>query len=407
MRDLMLGMTLCLVASAALGQTAKLAAPKDPAVNAPPLVQLQSDGRVTFRLVAPDAIRVDVRGDFPAGAEPSITPLTKGENGVWSATIGATKPEVHHYSFYVDGLLLNDPQRSLTKYGIPTGPNSSLLAVNDVSHGTLTHIWYDSPSLRMKRRALVYTPPGYETGEVRYPVLYLLHGSGGDEDDWSSFGRAPEIADNLIASGRMKPTIIVMPNGNENQSASPDYVTLPASPPGHSSGPFAQDLLFTDVIAFVDKTFRTLNDPNDRAIAGLSMGGGQTMWTAFHHLDKFAWVESFSGGYFFGDSMTMIPPPADASNLRGPVSWQTRSFDPDKMMAALPDLTPAANERLKLFRITIGDNDPLIFQQRLLKRTLEGKGIHVSATEVPGYSHEWAFWRLALIDLLPRLFQSS
>jgi enterochelin esterase family protein len=375
--------------------------------------EILPDGRVIFRLAAPDAAKVEVRGNFPSGFEPSIVPMIRDANGVWSATVGPLSPEFRFYNFYVDGAPLLDPRNPHTRRDglqvasslIVPGAESALLSVNNVPHGTLAQVWYDSPTLKMKRRVYIYTPPGYEAGRSRYPVLYLLHGAGGDEDAWTNNGRAPQILDNLIASGRMKPMIVVMPNGNASQSASQDYVTLAAPPNPNGSMAFA-DSVVSDLIPFVDKTYRTRTDRDNRAIAGLSMGGGHTLWTAFHHLDHFAWVTSFSGAYSLvpGAAIT-IPPPPNAADLRQP--GLTQSFDPDKLFAALPDLTSAANARLKLFSMYIGSHDGLLTQQRLLKSTLDAKRIHVTATEVPGYIHEWAFWRVALIDLLPRLFQPS
>jgi enterochelin esterase family protein len=154
----------------------------------------------------------------------------------------------------------------------------------------------------------------------------------------------------------------------------------------------------------VDKTFRTLTDRDHRAIAGLSMGGRHTLWAAFHHLDRFAWVASLSGAYSLvpGSAIT-IPPPPNAAELRQP--GITQSVDPDKLFAALPELTSAANARLKLFYLNIGAHDGPVTQQRVLKLALDAKGIHAVAAETPGYIHEWAFWRVAMIDLAPRLFK--
>ena len=414
MRVLIAAVVMAASASAAIAQQA----PASQLAPAPVVQQVQSpeilpDGRVTFRLAAPDAAKVEVRGNFPSGFQPSIVPMTKGENGVWSATVGPLKPEFRFYNFYVDGAPLVDPRNPHTRRDglqvasslIVPGAQSNLLAVNDVPHGTVAAVWYDSPALKLKRRTYVYTPPGYEAGKGRYPVLYLLHGAGGDEDAWTSNGRAPQIFDNLIASGRMKPMIVVMPNGNAGQSASQDYVTRPAAATPMDAMAFPESIV-SDLIPFVDRTYRTRPDRDNRAIAGLSMGGGHTFYTAFHHLDHFAWVTGMSGAYHIvpGAAVT-IPPPPNAANLRQP--GITQSFDPDKLLAALPDLTPAANNRLKLFSVTIGEHDGLITQQRLLKTTLEARGIHVTATEVPGYIHEWAFWRVALIDLMPRLFQPA
>jgi enterochelin esterase family protein len=330
-------------------------------------------------------------------------------------TVGPLKPEYRFYNFYVDGAPLVDPRNPHTRrdglqvasYLIVPGPESSLLSVNDVPHGTVAQVWYDSPSLKMARRAFVYTPPGYEAGKGRYPVLYLQHGGGGDEDAWNTNGRVPQIFDNLIAAGKMKPMIVVMPNGNANQSASQDYVTRTAGPAVAVNAlptmPFP-DSIVSDLIPFMDRTYRTVANRDNRAIVGLSNGSAQIMWAAFHRGDNFGWVASFSGAYgnMPGVGIT-IPPPPNAADLRQP--GITSSFDPDKLFAALPGLTPAANGRLKMFSMYIGAHDGLITQQRLLKAQLDARGIKVTATETPGYIHEWAFWRVSLIDVASKLFQ--
>jgi enterochelin esterase family protein len=254
----------------------------------------------------------------------------------------------------------------------------------------------------MARRTFVYTPPGYEQTRKRFPVLYLLHGGYGDESAWVSNGRVPQILDNLIAEKRIQPMIVVMPNGNATQSASPEYVEDP-EPQGSFFNMAFPDSLVDDLLPFIDATYRSLAGRENRAIAGLSMGGAHALWAAFHHLDKFSWVESMSGGYMIlPDAGVYGTEPAPAglpANLRMPMS-----IDPKKVLADLPDLLPAANVKLHLFALTTGDKDFLAQQQRVLQAELQAKGIRADVTEVPGYSHEWTFWRRALVDMLPRLF---
>ncbi|MGA3159178.1 MAG: alpha/beta hydrolase-fold protein [Steroidobacteraceae bacterium] len=390
-------------------------APSAKTVKSP---ELLPDGRIIFRLVAPDAQKVTLHANFPSGYEPSILPLTKDEDGVWSITVGPLAPAIRFYNFYVDGVAALDPSNPHTRRDginvantlIIPGEASALESVNDVPHGTIALIWYPSPSLKLTRRATLYLPPGYESTKGRYPVLYLLHGGGGDEDAWTSNGRAPQILDNLIASGKAKPMIVVMPNGNSNQSASQDYVTtpVPPNPPGTrtSMAMAYADSLVSDLIPYIDRTYRTRPDREHRAIAGLSMGGGQTLWAAFHHIDQFAWIEAMSATVTFipGAGLT-VAPPANAAELRAP--GLTESFDPEKLLAALPELRPSANAKLRRFAITIGEHDGLTTQFHLLEHTLDQQGIHVTATVVPGYIHEWAFWRIALSDMLPKLFQPA
>jgi enterochelin esterase-like enzyme len=417
MRTLLLAALASATAAAALAQApaGPSQAPASQLAPAPVVAQVQSpeilpDGQVTFRLAAPDAATVELRGNFPSGFEPSIVPMTKGADGVWTATVGPLKPEFRFYNFYADGAPVVDPRNAHTRRDglqiastlIVPGPESALLSVADVPHGTVSQAWYASPALKMNRRVYVYTPPGYEAGRARYPVLYLLHGAGGDEDAWTSNGRAPQILDNLIAAGRIKPMIVVMPNGNAQQSASQDYVNRPEPP--ISLGTAFPDSLVNDLVPFVDRTYRTRTDRDSRAIAGLSMGGGHTMWAAFHHLDRFAWVGAFSSAYGLipGVGVPAPMPPASAG-LRQPGLGQ--SIDADKLFAALPDLNPSANGRLKLFYMSIGAHDGLVVGQHALNDALAAKGIRSTYVEAPGYIHEWAFWRVTLIDFLPRLFR--
>ena len=390
-------------------------APSGTVVKSP---ELLPDGHVTFRLAAPAAQKVELHGNFPSGFQPSVLPMTRSTDGIWEITVGPLAPAFLFYSFYVDGVPALDPSNPHTRRDgvnvastlIVPGDASMVESVNDVPHGTVALVWYPSPSLKHTRRATVYLPAGYERATQRYPVLYLLHGGGGDEDAWTSNGRAPQILDNLIAAGKAKPMIVVMPNGNTNQSASQDYVTTPATPnpPGGTTAMSMAfpDSIVSDLIPFVDHTYRTYSDREHRAIAGLSMGGGQTMWAAFTHIKQFAWVETMSSTVSIipGAGLTS-PLPPNVADLRPP--GLTETFDPEKLLTALPDLRPSANAKLRRFAMTIGEHDGLSTQFRLLKDTLDAQGIHVTATVVPGYIHEWAFWRLALANMLPTLFQPA
>ena len=404
-----------MLASAALAQAPPppAAAPASPPIAAPNALspELQPDGRVTFRLAAPDAVKVELRGSF-RGAVPFPTPMSKGADGLWSATIGPLTPGFFTYEFSVDGVRALDPRNPHTRRDgmnvasvlMVQGAASDLLAVKNVPHGTVAQIWYPSPSLKLTRRTVVYTPPGYEGGRSRYPVLYLLHGGGGDEDAWLSNGRVAQILDNLIAEGRVRPMIVVMPNGNATQSASADYMTV-TEPTGSFLNMAFADSLATDLVPFIDRTYRTLADRDDRAISGLSMGGAHAVWAAFHHIDQFAWVDSMSGGYMIipgAGVYTATANPATPPGFKLPTG-----IDADKLVGVLPDLTPAANAKLKLFVMTIGANDGLAPQQLALKAALDARGIKSEASVIPGYNHEWPFWRISLIDLLPRLFKPA
>ncbi len=386
--------------------------------------EIREDGRVTFRLWAPEAEAVMVRnttggyGDWPDGNE---VPMAQDEQGVWSATIGPLAPEYYTYVFVINGVQALDPanwfiMRDGIRYSsslrVP-GPTSALYDVNDVPHGTLAQVWYPSPSMELTRRMYIYTPPGYEAGDDRYPVLYLLHGGGSDEDAWTNMGRAPQILDNLLAQGKIRPMIVVMTNGSPVQKASPDFVS---PPPGWRPGPPATttsgrpgilrfpDSLVKDVIPFVDARYRTLADREHRAIAGLSMGGAQTMYAAFSNLDWFAWVGVFSGGFPLLPGVSVeIPAPANAAQLRGPDI--TRTLDPDKFAALVPNIEASVNARLRLFYLAIGTEDGLITTHGALKKLLDARGVRYDLVERAGYAHEWRFWRLCLADLAQKLFR--
>jgi enterochelin esterase-like enzyme len=391
---------------------------------APRSPEIAPDGKVTFRLSAPDAARVIARNftggfaDWPAGND--VT-MAKGDNGVWSATIGPLKPEYYTYAFVVDGVRTLDPQnpihmRNGTSYfnvlRVP-GELTDDYAINNVPHGTVAQVWYPSPMLKLTRRLYVYTPPGYETGKARFPVLYLLHGGGGDEGDWTNLGRAPQILDNLISRGQAKPMIVVMTNENATQMASPEVGAVPASaaPPGNSMQgqamlTFPQSII-ADLMPFIDRAFRTLPGRMNRAIAGLSMGGGMTLLAAFNHLDQFSWVGTFSAGLppMPGVAVPINPPPPNAASLRGPDINNT--IDKQKLAALLPQLNSAANARLRLYYISIGAQDGLITAHNAYKELLKEKGVNATIVETQGYGHEWAFWRITLKDFAPRLFQAQ
>ena len=391
------------------GRAGRARAPRSP--------EILADGRITFRLSAPRATEVVLSGDWPDG---SSNPMTKDSQGVWSVTIGPLKPEMHSYSFVVNGVRAMDGQNARFKRDgsrfqnilIIPGPQSSLYEVNDVPHGTVAQIWYESPSLNLTRRMYVYTPPNYEQGKSRYPVLYLLHGAGGDEDAWSSNGRATQIMDNLIAQGKAKPMIVVMTNGNATQTASPDLAALPAKAPGRSApqdrGGFSSglsafsDSILADVVPYIESHYRVLANRESRAIAGLSMGGAQALYAGLRNIDKFAWVAGFSGAYVLWPGvMTSIPPTA---GLSGPGIGQ--GLDLDTVEKLFPGLAEDSS-KLDLFYISVGSEDGLIAANHQLKEWLEGKKVKFTYIETPGYAHVWSYWRISLADFASRLFQTK
>jgi enterochelin esterase family protein len=326
--------------AAAPGQQAPAAAAAPQAARPAPLKspEIHPDRTVTFRLRAPNASEVTVNGSWDGGTD---IKMTKDGEGVWSATVGPLAPQLWGYWFMVDGVKALDPsngetQRDGSRYDnllMISGPESEWWDFKDVPHGTVQAVWYPSPTLKMdRRRMMVYLPPGYEDGTQKYPVLYLLHGGGGDEDAWLTMGRANIIMDNLIAAKKARPMIVVMPNGNATQSVSQGFgfgptparqqVVAPAPPPvqaaaqqggqagagragGAGGGRGGQpqvyegsypESLVKDVIPFVEKRFRVIADAGDRAIAGLSMGGGHTLMATNNNPGKFAYIGVFSAG---------------------------------------------------------------------------------------------------------------
>lgn len=262
---------------------------------------------ITFKLLAPNAKEVVVEADFfekvkrqtPFGMmeTPGQIPMVKGQDGVWTYTTSMPSPELHTYCFYVDGMRMLDPSNvymirdiaTYTNYFLVDGELSQNYFVREVPHGTVSKVWYPSPTLGMERRRMtVYTPAGYEDSNKQYPVLYLLHGAGGDENAWSELGRAIQILDNLIAQGKAEPMIVVMPNGNGAQGAVPgEYPNSMYKPsfanPKTMEGSFEK--AFPDIMKYVESHYRTINDKNHRAIAGLSMGGFHSLYISANNPD--------------------------------------------------------------------------------------------------------------------------
>jgi enterochelin esterase-like enzyme len=372
---------------------------------------IASDNRVTFRISAPQATSVTVRGDFGDAAQ-----MTKDEQGIWSVTVGPLQPEMYSYTFNVDGVTVLDTSsfqlsRDTTMNQnllIVPGEGSDLYIVKDVPHGTVSKVWYDSPILRMRRRMVVYTPPGYETGDEKYPVLYVLHGGGGDEEQWLRMARVPQIFDNLIASGKAKPMIVVMPNGNANQAAASDAAPsalgarrsgTDAPAPGArgagggAAGGYSEASLSViaeeyvkSVGAFIDKNYRVLPGSENRAITGLSMGGGHAFYTGMKNLDYYDWVGEFSTSMFGGLQSTGI------------------DYDLDTAIGGVFKDPANINKKLKLLYISCGRDDPRLNATKEMTEALRKRGIKVVYTDWPG-AHEWKVWRNGLADMAKILFQ--
>jgi enterochelin esterase family protein len=382
--------------------------------------ELLPDKRVTFRLWAPEAKAVNVSGDWKDGAS---VPMTKGADGVWSATVGPLASELYTYAFVSDGLRSRDVRNSRFNVGgsqlVVPGTPGSLYDVNDVPHGTVAQVWYDASTLNSTRRMNVYTPPGYEKSTTRYPVLYLLHGYGGSEDEWLDGGRATQILDNLIAQGKAKPMIVVMPNGHPGQKASvsliPSGALAPMGPPAPGSRPApasgaqagvgeglvaVTNSLMADVIPYVEANYRVLTDRENRAVAGLSMGGAQALYAGLRNIDKFAWVGGFSGAFVLWPGARASAP--SSSPAAGPGTPQLLD------LAAVDKLWPslaADGSRLRLLYLTTGDEDFLLDSIRQFKGWLDKQHIKHRYIETPGYGHVWSYWRINLADLASQLFR--
>ncbi|MFM2289830.1 MAG: hypothetical protein RL684_2973 [Pseudomonadota bacterium] len=391
---------------------------------------IHADGTVTFRLKAPDATHVVLNGDWPGGAQESKVPLVKDEQGMWSVTVGPIQPDLWTYSFSVDGIKVPDdinPHYWYDRWGstfgsllLVPGPGSHDYETQEVPHGTVSAAWYPAPSLKIAaRRAYVYTPAGYETGHVRYPVLYL---SSNEETGWLMLARAPTILDNLIASGRSKPMIVVMLNTQPDLAASTDAIDEPLpstigrpsrnlqerNPHGgrvsSAAFPSGGTSIADDLVPFIDKRYRTLADRDHRAVAGLSASGAASFYGAMSNVRVFGSVGLFSGGLPALPGVWLaVPTPANAAQFYVGGPDINQSADMDKVAALLPGMDAKADFRLLYF--AVGTNDPLLNTQRLLTKLLDERGVKHVALEVPGNRHDWRFWRWCLVDFAPRLFR--
>jgi enterochelin esterase-like enzyme len=369
--------------------------------------EVSADRRVTFRILAPDAQKVELRspGDIPGIGGRGVAPpeLTKGAEGVWERTFGPLPAGAYRYVFTVNGVTVvdsrnpNTSQTNTTVYSLAVVPGSDVFDTKNVPHGAVASVHYNSTALGGIRRMHVYTPPGYETSRERYPVFYLLHGAGDVDDSWSSVGRAGFILDNLIASNKAKPMIVVMPAGHVNGAGAALGGKVPEAAvqgmPGVGTGPdpFANDFL-TDLLPYVEKNYRVLTDRPNRAIAGLSMGGNQTLNIAIPHLEKFAYVGVFSSGIITG--------------ARGAAPAQTGPFAESWEKQHLTELDNAASKRgLNLLWFSTGKEDGLIPTTRNTVELLKKHGFKPVYLESEG-AHTWLNWRDYLSAFAPQLFQA-
>jgi enterochelin esterase-like enzyme len=373
---------LLLTTAAALAQPPDNSRPAASNVLNAAYPRVHPDGRATFRLAAPNAAKVQLAGAV------SATPIdmTKGADGAWTVTTPPIVPGFHYYWFLVDGVQMNDPgadaffgwQRPTSGIEIPT-PGEDFFQPKDVPHGQVRMTWYLSKTTGQWRRAMVYTPPDYETAaRTRYPVLYLQHGAGEDETGWTKQGRANFILDNLLAAKKAKPMIVVMDRG---------YATRPGdAPAGVGRGPAGvlspsafESVIVDDLIPHIDRTFRTQTDRGRRAMAGLSMGSMQTLQITLRNLDKFSWI-----GFFSGAAIT-----ADLDTAYNGVFKDAAAF----------------NKRVHLLWMGAGTAEERLVQSLAASHAqLDKKGIKHVIYNSEGTAHEWHTWRRHLHDFLPRLW---
>jgi enterochelin esterase family protein len=363
--------------------------------------EVAADRHITFRVYAPhaDSVRLSA-GDIPGQGSGAI--LTKGDNGVWEATIGPIDPGAYRYTLNVNGVPTVDPRNpsvsesNNTVWSVVYVPGSDFMDTTNVPHGAVATITYYSSALSKFRRMHIYTPPGYEEGKGKYPVFYLLHGAGDSDDSWSSEGRAGFILDNLIAAKKAVPMIVVMPAGHTRGAG----MGFSQPRPGSATPPdeFTQDFT-TDIMPYVESHYRTINDRAHRAIAGLSMGGMQTLNIAIPHLKNFAYIGVFSSG-LFGIVGQNRPGAPGAST---PVAPTAQSFPWEEEHRAILD-DAGLKPGVKLFWFGTGKDDFLLATSKATADMFKKHGFAVEFEESTG-AHTWINWRNYLNGFAPRLFR--
>lgn len=347
---------------------------------APPLrsPEVHADRRVTFRLLAPKADEVALTCECVADRHA----MQKDAAGVWSVTVGPVAPDIYEYEFWLDGVQLVDPRNNLVKTNSRPSASSSILTVADagpsfydvkpVAHGAIDIRWYPSKTVNGVRRVHVYTPPGYARGSNRLPVLYLLHGADGDDASWTGLGRAAQIIDNLIADGKMTPVVVVMPFGY----AHPTTAGVAAD---RQREDFERDLV-EDLIPFVQAQYRVRTDRANRALVGLSMGGGQALTIGLRRTDLFSRIAGFSAA---------VPRALDGSPL-----------------AALTTDARKVNSSVALLWIGCGTEDGLFAPNKAFSDLLTARGVRHAFRATDG-AHTWIVWRKYLLEVAPQLFPES
>jgi len=379
-RSLVTGIMLAVV-SIAMGQP-----PRGPLANSP---QVLPDKKVTFRYIAPLAKEVKLSGQFLTGQ----VPMVKDANGMWSVTVGPVRPDIYPYSFNVDGVTVMDPGN---EYFFPNerfkgslldvpGFTPLIHSVRDVPHGAVNYEYY--PSVQGTIGSLVvYTPPGYDKNPTKkYPVFYLISGTTDTEEDWFKVGRTNLILDNLIAEGKATPMIIVMPYGNmEARIAEQKGGAKPADPAGRESNDavtraktFEEDLI-QNVIPYVDKSYRTVANKDNRAIGGFSRGGGQTLRAAFGNMDKFSWILCYSA--------------------------YLTSQEIEKSFPAIVSDPANTNKQLKMLWVSVGNEDFLYGQTAEFLNYLKSKNVNYKSL-ITGGGHTWMNTKVFLAETAQLLFK--
>lgn len=352
--------------------------------------EIHPDNSVTFRLLAPNAKKVLLTGDWIDPRNP--LPMISLNDSIWSYTTPPLESNLYNYSFIVDDIRINDPSNihlfrdvaTLTNIFIIDGGQGNLYKVNSVPHGSVTHRWYYSPGNQMYRRVTIYTPPGYEKSTDLYPVLYLLHGMGGDEEAWITLGRTAQIMDNLIAKQMAKPMIVVMPNGNVSQEAAPGEsslglikptIMLPRTMDGK------MEETFMDVVQFIEDNYRVPSNKSARAIAGLSMGGFHSLHISRYYPNTFDFVGLFSPAIF--------PRNSDTSRVYS-------NFE--------ATLKTQMENGFKLYWIAIGKTDFLFDQVVMYRSHLDKINMPYIYRESDG-GHTWNNWRIYLSEFATMLFK--
>ena len=354
--------------------------------------EIQPDNSVVFRVKAPRATSASVSGSFPSAFARNV-PMVK-KDSIFEVTIGPLPSDMYEYDIIVDGVPMLDPGNTgVTRDGawiqsrllIPGG-QGDLYDVKAVPHGDIKATWYPSPTIGMERRMFIYTPPGYDKNTTRkYPVMYLLHGGGGDEEGWLSRGRANYILDNLIAAGKAVPMIIVITNGNPKTPGAPLDRPFAIAKDASGIGPMAsgkfEESLMKDVIPYIEKNYRTINDADHRAVTGFSMGGYQTQNITAAYPDKFKYVGVMSMGLF--------------SSVR------PEGYNKEQHVKQLKELQ---KNNPKVYWVAIGRQDFLYNSVIKLKELYDEIGFKYTYKENEG-THDWNAWRLYLTEFAPMCFK--